>query len=144
MRDIASNILLKPLFLPKAAVTDNTAQLSAVIDTKGFGSLALGWVTGVLSDADATFGVVVSHGDVVDDESPPTTITDTAPVADSDLVGTEALAGFTFADDGECRKIGYVGDKRFVQVTITPSGNAGNLFLAGIALLSNAHLRPVA
>jgi hypothetical protein len=144
MRDLANNIAFKPLFIPKAAVTDNTAQASAVIDTKGFGSLALGWVTGVLSDADATFAVVVSHGNSVDDEANPTTITDAAPVADSDLIGTEAVAGFNFADDGEARKIGYIGDKRFVQVTITPSGNTGNLFLAGLAVLANARTRPIA
>ena len=39
-----------------------------------------------------------------------------AAVADADLIGTEAEAGFTFfADDGETRKLGYIGNKRYTR-----------------------------
>ena len=41
------------------------------------------------------------------------------------------LAGFQFDDDNELRKIGYVGIKRYVRATITPSGNdSGNIFVS--------------
>ena len=52
---------------------------------------------------------------------------------------------FQFDDDGECRKIGYVGSKRYVRVTVTPSGNdSGNIFLAGVAILGNPEMFPTA
>ena len=53
-------------------------------------------------------------------------------VDDAFLTGTETKASFQFDDDNEMRKIGYVGPKRYVRVTITPSGNnSGNIFIAG-------------
>ena len=54
-------------------------------------------------------------------------------------------ASFTFGDDNETRKIGYIGDKRYVRLTITPTGNdSGNIFLAAIALLGHPDLQPTA
>lgn len=124
-----------PLFTPKAAVTDDTAQVSAIIDTKGYDACTLALVTGTLTDANATFTVLVEDGDA-------SNLSDAAAVADKFLVGTEVLASFTFAADGKCRKIGYVGDKRYVRVTVTPSGNTGDLYLAGMAILGNPHVVP--
>lgn len=125
------------LFAPGAAVTDNTAQVSQIIDTAGFESLMLALITGTLSDADATFTVLVEDGNA-------SNLSDAAAVADKFLIGTEAGASFTFADDGETRKIGYIGDKRYVRVTVTPANNTGNLFMAGIAVLGHARSEPVA
>lgn len=136
-RDLASLIKLVPLFNPGAAVTDNTAQVSAIIDTAGFQSCVLGIQTGTLSDADATFTVLVEEGDA-------SNLSDAAAVADGDLNGTEAAASFTFANDNVTRKIGYVGAKRYVRMTVTPSGNTGNLFLAGMAILGGPSVAPVA
>lgn len=135
MRDAMSGI--HPLLaLAPVVVTDNTEQLSAAIDVKGYEGLTFLIVTGTLADADATFAVEVRECDTSGG-------TYTA-VADADLVGTEALAGFTFSDDGETRKVGYKGTKRYVKCAITPSGNTGNAPLAVIALLSHAARRPTA
>ena len=61
----------------------------------------------------------------------------------SQLLGTLAQASYTFADDGETRKIGYTGGKRYVRVTVTPSNNdAGNIFLAGVWLLGHPAKAP--
>ncbi|MCH8853936.1 MAG: hypothetical protein IID41_14985, partial [Planctomycetes bacterium] len=49
-------------------------------------------------------------------------LSDAAAVADVHLLGTEAGAGFTEADDNVTRKIGYIGNKPYVRMTITPSG----------------------
>jgi hypothetical protein len=54
MRDLMDRVHLQPAFAPKAAVTDNTAQVSSSCDTKGFSSSMLAFLTGTLSDADAT------------------------------------------------------------------------------------------
>ncbi|WP_287181245.1 hypothetical protein [Mesorhizobium sp.] len=138
IRDLMNNIHTVPLIVPVAARTDNTAIVSSIIDTLGYESCTLVLVTGTNTDADATFTVLVEDGDN-------SSLTDNAAVADAQLLGTEALAGFTFADDNECRKIGYVGSKRYVRMTVTPANNAaGNIFLAGVAVLGHPSLAPTA
>lgn len=128
MRDIMNHVHITPAFAPKAAVTDDTAQVSTVADLKGFGSAMLGFITGTDADADATFTVLVE--DSADNAA-------WAAVADEYLNGTEALAGYTFADDNECRKIGYHGIKRYVRATITPANNTGNVFIGGFWVLGH-------
>lgn len=136
LRDIHSDIHPVPLIAPVAARTDNTAIVSAIIDTLGFEACELVIITGTNTDANATFAVLVEDGDVAN-------LSDNAAVSDDYLVGTEAAAGFTFADDVECRKIGYKGPKRYVRVTVTPSGNdSGNIFLAGVAILGKPASTP--
>ncbi|PDT79962.1 hypothetical protein [Sinorhizobium sp. BJ1] len=137
IREIHNDIHPVPLFAPKAAVTDDTAQVSAIIDTLGFEACELVFVTGTNADADATFAVLVQDGDAAN-------LSDAAAVDDAYLVGTEAQAAYTFADDGECRKIGYRGSKRYVRMTITPTGNTGNIFLAGVAVLGKPVSTPTA
>jgi hypothetical protein len=91
-------------------------------------------VTGTNADADATATVLLEEGDA-------SNLSDAAAVADADMVsmtnGTapETAAAFTFADDGETRCIGYIGNKRYIRLTVTPVGNTGNQFLAGVAVL---------
>lgn len=135
-RDIHNRLHFVPLIAPVAARTDNTAIVSAIIDTKGYEGVELVLVTGTNTDTNATFAVLVEDGD---DAS----LTDNAAVAAAQLLGTVAAAGFTFADDVECRKIGYVGGKRYVRMTVTPSGNdSGNIFISGMAVLGHPQSKP--
>lgn len=135
-KDIHNNLHFVPLIVPVAARTDNTAIVSAIIDTAGYESVELVLVTGTNTDTNATFAVLVEDGDN-------SGLSDNAAVADTFLIGTEAVAGFTFSDDNECRKIGYVGGKRYVRMTVTPSGNdSGNIFIAGVAVLGNPRRAP--
>lgn len=135
-KDIHNNLHFVPLIAPVAARTDNTAIVSAIIDTKGYESVELVLITGTNTDTNATFAVLVEDGDN-------SGLSDNVAVADAQLLGTEAVAGFTFSDDVECRKIGYVGNKRYVRVTVTPSGNdSGNIFIAGVAVLGNSRNAP--
>jgi hypothetical protein len=128
MRDMMNNIHPVPAIAP-VVVTDTTAQVSAIIDLQNYDSCTFVIATGTLADADATFAVTLDHGDA-------SNLSDAAAVtAATGLVGTLALAGFTFADDGECRKVGYTGVKRYVRLTITPSANTGNAPLTAIAIL---------
>lgn len=131
-RDIHNDLHFVPLIAPIAARTDNTAIVSAIIDTANYNGVELVLITGTNTDANATFAVLVEDGDN-------SALSDNAAVADDYLISTEAVAGFTFADDVECRKIGYKGLKRYVRVTVTPTGNdSGNIFIAGIAVLGSA------
>lgn len=126
MRDITNGLHLQPAFAPKAAVTDNTAQVSSTCDLLGFGACMLAIITGTNADADVTYTVLVE--DSADNSA-------WAAVDDAYLNGTETLAGFQFDDDGECRKIGYTGTKRYVRCTVTPANNTGNVFLGGVWVL---------
>lgn len=137
MRDQMNYIHPLRSIAPVAAVADNTAYVSEIVDVKGFDALTFVIVTGSLADADATFTVLIEDGDAAD-------LSDNVAVADAHLVGTEALAGFTFAADNKTRKIGYIGKKRYVRMTITPANNSGNVFLAAIAILGLPAIWPTA
>lgn len=134
MRDLASNIAVRPVIAP-VVVSDNTAAVGTVIDRLGFDSLAYVIATGTLADTDATFTVLLEESDASGSGF--------TAVADADLIGTEADAGFTFANDGVARKLGYRGHKRFTRLTITPAGNSGSAPLAAVAVLGHAASRPV-
>lgn len=136
--DLHNNINAKRGYSPVAAAqTDNTAMVSEIVDTRGYGSVEYLILTGSLADADATFTVLVEDGDA-------SNLSDAAAVVDAELLGTEALAGFTFADDNKVFKIGYVGNKRYARVTITPANNTGNACVAGVWVLGNPVLAPTA
>lgn len=134
--DIHSIIDVRRAISPQA-VADNTPLVSAIIDRQGFEALEFVIATGTLSDADATFAALVEEGDV-------STLTDAAAVSDKDLLGTEAKASFTHADSDKVFRIGYRGYKRYVRLTITPSGNAASALISAIAVLGGPHLAPVA
>jgi hypothetical protein len=134
-RDLFHNINPLPLFLPAAAITDNTPLVSQIIDTQGYESATFVIVTGNDADADATFTFLFEHGDASD-------MSDHAEVPAALQLGTEALAGYTFADDNKTRKIGYLGGKRYLRATVTPANNTGNVFLGGVAVLGHPHSAP--
>jgi hypothetical protein len=54
------------------------------------------------------------------------------------------LGSYTFADDGVCRKIGYVGTQPYLRATVTPANNTGNMFLGGVWILGNPSRQPTA
>ncbi|MFG1201744.1 hypothetical protein V5F29_05050 [Xanthobacter aminoxidans] len=133
MRDLASNIAIRAVIAP-AVVADNTAAVGGVIDRRGFDSLTYVIASGILADADATFAVLLEESDASGSGF--------TAVADAELIGTEALASFTYADDGAVRKLGYIGHKRYTRLTITPTGNSGSAPLAAVAVLGHASARP--
>lgn len=136
MRDMANNITPKPVLAP-AVGTDDTALVGAIIDRLGYDSLTYLIQTGTLADAGATWTALL-------EESDDSGMSGATAVADADLIGTEALASLTQANDGVCRKLGYVGHKRYTRLTLTPSGNAGNAPISAMALLGMPYSRPTA
>jgi hypothetical protein len=127
MRDLHNHIAVQRAISP-VSVADNTAQVSQIIDRRGYQALEFVINVGSLADADATFTVLVEDGDN-------SALSDNAAVADAELLGTEAAASFIFSDDNAVRKIGYVGNKRYVRLTITPAANASAALLAAVAVL---------
>jgi hypothetical protein len=137
MRDLLNHVQLVSAIPPAAATADNTPWVSAIIDTKGFGSAMFALNFGALADADATFAVVMHDGDDA-------ALADAAVVDPTQLLGTTALAAATFDDDNEPRKLGYIGDKRYIRLTVTPAANTGNAFLSAVAILGHAAMQPTA
>lgn len=137
MKDQASFMTFKRALSPAVNTNLNVTPLvSEIIDRDGYESLTFALITGALTDANAVYSVLVE-----DAEESAFNVTNAA-VVDEYLVGTEVLAAFTFASDNACRKIGYVGNKRYVRVTITPTtaADAGDTPLAIIAILGNGHI----
>lgn len=135
MRDLMNNVHVVMGRAPAAAVTDNTAMAFSSVDLRGYDSATIVILHGTNADADATYTVLVEESD--DNSS-------FSAVADADLIGTEILAGFQFDDDGEPRKIGYRGAKRYIKCTVTPANNTGNAFVAGCYILGRAFIAPTA
>lgn len=141
-RDYLNDVHILPGFAP-VVVTDNTAQVTAIINVADYDGLVFALQTGTLSDADATSAILVEHGN-------DSGLSDAAAVPDDMLNGPHATltpeqaAAFTFSDDGETRKIGYRGDKQYVRLTFTPSGNTGNIPVSCMALLFGPRRKPTA
>jgi hypothetical protein len=130
-RDLMNNIHPVRALSPVASAGSDVAWVSEIIDTAGYESLTFLILTGALPDANATFVVLVEHSD-------DSGMSGAVAVPDNMLIGTETLAAFAFGDDDEVRKIGYVGDKQYVRMTITPANNTGASLYAAVALLAHA------
>ena len=138
MRDHANNLTVRPVIAPADnADLGTTPLVGSIIDRSGYETLTYAIITGTLSDANATYAVLL-------EESDDSGMSGATAVADADMIGTEAAAGFTYANDGVTRKLGYVGDKRYTRLTITPTGaDSGNSPIAAIAILGRPHSAPV-
>ena len=136
MKDLFNSVHLVRAISP-VSVADNTAQVSQIIDRRGFDSAMFAIAIGSVADADVTFAVLLEDGDAAN-------LSDAAAVPDANLLGTEALAGFQFDDDNEVRKLGYIGNKRYLRLTVTPAGNASAAVLSAVAVLGHPHLAATA
>lgn len=127
-RDLHNQIKASLAEPPVAALTNlNTPYVSTICDTANFSAVEFLGILGTNTDADVTFTVLVEDGDN-------SALSDAAAVADDQLLGVEAM-GLDFADDNTVFKIGYIGKKRYVRVTITPAANgAGDVFFAALWL----------
>ncbi len=135
-RDLLNNIHTQVALAPVVA-TNATVLTTSTIDTLGYNSLVFATLLGTIAGTGVTGTVQVFDGDVSD-------MSDEAVVAANELVGTLSLAGFIQTDDGESRKIGYVGNKRYVRMKITPTGNNANLPIAVLAILGHPNSLPTA
>lgn len=136
--ELHNNVKVSRALSPVAAGTDNTASVSQILDTANFANNELAILVGANTDADATFTVLIEESNASD-------LSGSNAVADADLLGTEAEASFDFSDDNETRKIGYIGNKRYIRATITPANNAaGNIYFAAVWLQTGARKAPIA
>mgnify|MGYP003383284831 CR=1 FL=1 len=135
MKNLHHDVKYSRALSPAVAVTNNTAFVSEILDTANFKSNEVVILTGSLADADATFTALLEEGDIA-------ALSDNAAVADGDLLGTEALASFTFAADNTVKKLGYIGAKRYIRLTVTPANNTGDVYIAAVWAQSGARVAP--
>jgi hypothetical protein len=131
--EMTNNVTIKRVISP-VSVADNTAQVGQVIDHQLHKDAMYVIATGSIADVDATFTVLLEESDQSGSNF--------TAVADADLIGTEALAGFQFDDDNECRKLGYKGIKRYTRLTITPVNNASAALLSAVCVLGKPAFAP--
>lgn len=134
MKDLASNIKCSLAEPPIAAVTDNTPFVSEILDTANFGSATFVGILGAVADADVTFTVLVEEDDA-------SNMGTASAVADEHLVGVEAMS-LRYDSDNKVFKIGYIGNKRYIRVTVTPANNTGNIFFAGVWIQGHPRVAP--
>lgn len=129
MKDLSSDVDIRRA-ISATVVSDNTPQVSQIIDLFGYRSLIFAIATGSIADGDAAFTVLVEASD-------DPAMAGVYSVPDAELIGIEATAGFQFDDDNETRKIGYKGSSRYVRLTITPVNNASAAYLCALAILGH-------
>ena len=131
MRDLVNNIEPRRGLSPVAvAQTNNDPLVSEIIDMRGFKSCVFLILTGNMVDAAFTTVALMEDGD-------DSGLSDNTAVIDAQLDPTELVLAFDEADDNQVRKIGYVGEKRYVRLTITPSDNTGDLPIAMCVIMGD-------
>ena len=112
----------------------NTAWQTAAIDIQGYDSLTFIVAVGAVLDADTVVTTLMQESD---DGTTFTDVADADMVTQTDGTAPETAAGFQFDDDGEVRKIGYIGSKRYAKLYLTPANNTGTAAAAIIAVLGH-------
>ncbi len=125
LRDIHNNYESVRAISP-VSISDDTPEVSQIIDTQRRKAVEFITAIGAFADADAVVTPVVDHGD-------DSGLSDAAAVPDNMLLGTEADAAFAIADVNSTKSIGYVGDKRYVRITYTPVNNTGAFLMSTVA-----------
>ena len=132
--DLHNNSRALRVISPVAVGTTGTGQTGKIIDRQGFGGLEFICAYGAITATNAVFTVTVKEGDVTG------TLTS---VADTDLLGTELLAGVaatTPRTSGVSRnvvkRVGYKGNKRYVQANIKSTITAGTIISCDALLYS--------
>jgi hypothetical protein len=107
------------------AIGSSTTTVGNIIDTLGFESTTIIQFLGALTDGEYT--LLIEDGDDAG-------LSDAAAVADDFLIGTEANTQLSAANG--ISRIGYVGKKRYVRVSIvstnvTTGATAGAVVILG-------------
>lgn len=126
------NGLLARVALNTAAITSNTTTNGTnIIDTQGYSGLEFLMTVGARTDG--TFSMTIQHGDASD-------LSDATTVDASDLLGTTAQ---TAANTAQTQKrIGYVGNKRYVRANVVSTSVTSGATVGVAALLGRPTVGP--
>lgn len=130
VNDLHGHSKVLAAFATTTIATDTTTA-GIIIDTEGFEALEFLILSGTITLGDAA--ISLQHGDA-------------ANLSDATTVDAEEILGsgvFAVDADDEVRKMGYIGKKRFVRLSIV-TDNSANLTLTSLALLAFAPHQPTA
>lgn len=134
MNDLHNNTRTKTVIAP-VAIGANGTKTGKIIDRQGYGGVEFLAAYGAVTTTGTVVTLVVKEGDVTG------TLTS---VADADLLGTEVLASLpatTPRTSGTAqnvtKRIGYKGQKRYVQVNAVQTGVTSVGCVGITALLHN-------
>lgn len=116
-----------------AAITTNTTTSGIIIPMAGYEALEFLLLPGTITDG--AYAISLEEGD-------DSGLSDAATVSAAETLGDADLAD---TDDDTAKRIGYIGKKDYVRLSIVSTGvTTGVDGLAAIALLGNAHHQPTA
>jgi len=142
MRDLHSNVKILPTIAPVAIGTTGTGQTGIAVDRAGYESVEFAFSYGAITATSAVFTATIQHSDSA-------TAASFASVADADLLGSEAGAGLGAAvrtdgtGDKVVKRVGYIGNKRYVRALLKSTATAGTLVGVNV-IMGDPQSRPVA
>jgi hypothetical protein len=138
MNDLHNNIRTKTVISP-LAIGANATKSGLVIDRQGYGGVEFIASYGAVTTTGTIVTLVAKEGDATGALT---------SVADSDLLGTEALAsllaGARVAGTGKevTKRLGYKGSKRYVTVDAVQTGTTSVGVIGVAAILHNPNIAP--
>ena len=136
--DLHNNIDAQ-LAINAVALGATGAITGAIIDRQGYGGVEFVIGYGSVVTTGTVVTALVKEGDVTG------TLTS---VADADLIGTEALAGVAAGARASgtgknvTKRLGYKGNKRYVQFSVVSAAVSVAVKVAAVALLHSPELAP--
>jgi hypothetical protein len=141
IRDLHSNVRTVNIVTP-AAIGANATKSGLVKDRQGYGGVEFLISYGSVTTTGTVVTAVVKEGDATG------TMTS---VADTDLIGTEALASLPAATPRTAgttkevtKRVGYKGSKRYVTVDLVQTGVTSVGCVSVVGLLHSAQNGPTA
>lgn len=129
--DISTTV--KPIIaLNTSTIASDKTTDGVTIDMNGFNSLMFVIHTGTRTAG--TLTPVIEHSDTGDFSG------EEEAVEDTWLSGTEALAALSAAND--IAKIGYIGKKRYVRLTLVSTGSTDAFIVSAQAILGDSRSDP--
>jgi hypothetical protein len=122
-----------------AAIGANATKTGLVIDRQGYGGVEFITTYGAVTTTGTICTLVIKEGDATGSLT---------SVADTELLGTEALAsllaGARVAGTGKevSKKIGYIGNKRYVQASVVQTGTTSVGTVGVVAVMVNPSIMP--
>jgi hypothetical protein len=123
-----------PIGFDLLAIGTNTTTPGEIIDTKTFVSLEFLILSSALVSGDGIFTIILEHGD-------DSGLSDAAAVPVAEVLGA---AVFTGSDPNTAKRVGYIGKKRYVRLSIVSTNiTTGFAQFTAAAMLGKPYHQPV-
>ena len=139
IRDLIHHVKANRGISPVSGGANDTASVSQIIDMQGYTGCLFVIALGTLSDADATFTVLLEESATSFSGA---AVGDTSMISQTYGTAPEAAASFQYDGDDTVKMLDYVGGFRYIRLTITPATNTGAWLHSVVALQYGARHNP--